>query len=60
MGKDGDPMAVLDPQARVRGVKGLRVADCSTMPVIPNGHTQFPAYGVGERVADFIKAGTKV
>ena len=57
MGTDEDPMAVLDAKARVRGVKGLRVADCSTMPVIPNGHTQFPVYGVGERVAAFIREG---
>lgn len=55
MGQNDDPMAVLDAQLRVRGVAGLRVADCSSMPKIPNGHTQMPAYGVGERCADFIK-----
>ncbi|KAK4980835.1 hypothetical protein LTR28_000117 [Elasticomyces elasticus] len=55
MGKDDDHMAVLDEKCRVRGVQGLRVADTSAMPKIPNGHTQMPAYGVGERCADFLK-----
>jgi choline dehydrogenase-like flavoprotein len=34
MGKDDDPMAVLDAELRVRGVKGLRVADTSVMPLL--------------------------
>jgi choline dehydrogenase-like flavoprotein len=55
MGKDGDSMAVLDNKLRVRGVAGLRVADCSVMPTLHGGHTQMPAYGIGERCADFIK-----
>jgi choline dehydrogenase len=38
MGKDGDPMAVLDSRARVRGVKGLRVVDASAFPLLPPGH----------------------
>ena len=35
-----DPMAVLDPSLRVRGIDGLRVADASVMPTITRGHTQ--------------------
>jgi choline dehydrogenase-like flavoprotein len=55
MGKDDNPMAVLDNKLRVKGVAGLRVADCSVMPTLHGGHTQMPAYGIGERCADFIK-----
>ncbi|KAH8701592.1 choline dehydrogenase [Talaromyces proteolyticus] len=55
MGKDDNPMAVLDNKLRVRGVSGLRVADCSVMPTLHGGHTQMPAYGIGERAADLIK-----
>lgn len=55
MGKDDNPMAVLDNKLRVRGVANLRVADCSVMPTLHGGHTQMPAYGIGEKCADLIK-----
>jgi choline dehydrogenase-like flavoprotein len=55
MGKGDNPMAVLDNKLRVRGVSGLRVADCSVMPTLHGGHTQMPAYGIGEKCAEFIK-----
>lgn len=55
MGKADDPMAVLDEKLRVRGVQGLRVVDVSVMPTVNNGHTQMPAYGIGEKAADLIK-----
>lgn len=55
MGSETDEMAVLDPQLRVRGVEGLRVADASVMPVIPGGNTNAPAIMVGERAADLIR-----
>ncbi|KAL2823776.1 hypothetical protein BDW59DRAFT_148322 [Aspergillus cavernicola] len=55
MGNPTDTNAVLDNKLRVRGVKGLRVADCSVMPSLHGGHTQMPAYGIGERCADFVK-----
>ncbi|KAL3478166.1 hypothetical protein BJX99DRAFT_269367 [Aspergillus californicus] len=55
MGKPNDPNAVLDNKLRVRGIAGLRVADCSVMPTLHGGHTQMPAYGIGERCADFVK-----
>ena len=56
MGKAEDPSAVLDEKLRVRGVKGLRVADVSIMPLLNSGHTQMPAYSIGEKAADLIKA----
>lgn len=56
MGLEHDSMAVLDAQLRVRGVSGLRVADCSVMPLLNQGHTQMPAYGIGEKAAELIKA----
>ncbi|CZR63401.1 probable glucose dehydrogenase precursor short protein] [Phialocephala subalpina] len=55
MGPDNDPMSVLDAELRVRGVKGLRVADTSVMPLLNQGHTQMPAYAIGEKAADLIK-----
>jgi choline dehydrogenase-like flavoprotein len=55
MGTTEDPMAVLDPELRVKGVKGLRVADTSVMPLLNQGHTQMPAYAIGEKAADLIK-----
>lgn len=55
MGAEEDPMAVLDAELRVRGVQGLRVADTSVMPLLNQGHTQMPAYAIGEKAADLIK-----
>lgn len=49
-----DEAAVVDPQLRVRGVEGLRVADASVMPTVPSGNTHGPAVMIGERAADFI------
>jgi choline dehydrogenase len=40
MGKQDDPMAVLDSECRVRGVAGLRVVDASSLPFLPPGHPQ--------------------
>ena len=50
-----DPMAVLDPECRVHGVSGLRVADASVMPQITSGNTNAPSIMIGEKVADHIK-----
>lgn len=55
MGKNDNPLAVLDEKLQVRGVSGLRVADCSVMPSLHGVHTQMPAYGIGEKCADLIK-----
>lgn len=55
MGPNSDSEAVVDPELRVRGIQGLRVADCSIMPVIPAGHTNSMAFMIGEKAADMIK-----
>jgi len=54
MGKDGDKMAVLDSQLRVRGVKGLRVADASAMPTITSGNTAAPTMMIAETLSEII------
>ncbi len=56
MGPADDPMAVVDNRLRVRGVAGLRVADCAIMPSIVSGNTNAPAMMIGERCAHFILA----
>jgi choline dehydrogenase-like flavoprotein len=45
---------VVDTQCKVIGMKGLRVADLSVMPVPNNSHYQYPTYAVAEKVADLI------
>ena len=47
--------SVVDPQLRVIGVEGLRVADASVMPTVPGGNTNLPAIMIGEKAADLIK-----
>ena len=54
MGRDDDPMAVLDTRLRVRGIEGLRVCDLSAMPDINAGNTQAPAMMMGDRCADMV------
>ena len=53
-----DPMAVVDPQLRVRGVENLWVADASIMPDLPSGNTNATAIMIGERASDFILEAT--
>jgi choline dehydrogenase-like flavoprotein len=57
MGAADDEQAVVDPQLRVRGVEGLRIADASVMPLIPGGHINLAVMMIGERAADLIRAG---
>ncbi|WP_432816997.1 choline dehydrogenase [Sulfitobacter sp. JB4-11] len=54
MGAADDPGAVVDPQARVIGVEGLRVADSSIFPRITNGNLNAPSIMVGEKVSDHL------
>lgn len=54
MGRTGDPMSVVDPQTRVIGVEGLRVADSSIFPRITNGNLNAPSIMTGEKAADHI------
>lgn len=54
MGRRDDPGAVVDSEARVIGVNGLRVADSSIFPRIPNGNLNGPSIMVGEKVSDFL------
>ena len=53
----GDDASVVDPELRVRGVTGLRVADASVMPNIIRGHTNAPSMVIGEKAADLLAAG---
>ena len=54
MGRADDPDAVVDPQGRVIGVAGLRVADSSIFPRITNGNLNAPSMMVGEKISDHI------
>ena len=54
MGAVDDPMAVVDPECRVIGLEGLRVADSSIFPLIPNGNLNAPSLMTGEKAADHI------
>jgi choline dehydrogenase len=46
-----DEQAVVDPQLRVHGIQGLRVADASIMPIIVRGNTNAPTMMIAERLA---------
>jgi choline dehydrogenase len=52
-----DAQSVVDPRLRVRGVRGLSVADASVMPVIPRGNTHAPTVMIAERLASWLDAG---
>ncbi|NRA24241.1 MAG: FAD-dependent oxidoreductase [Oleispira sp.] len=56
MAPDSDPMAVVDSQLRVKGIKRLRVIDASIMPNITAGNTNAPTIMIAEKAADMIKA----
>ena len=54
MGRDEDPMAVVDPQLQVRGVTGLRIGDASIMPRIPGANTNAPTMVIADRCVDLM------
>ncbi len=49
-----DPLAVVDPQCRVRGVENLRVVDSSIIPSIVSGNLNAPTMMIGDKAADMI------
>jgi choline dehydrogenase len=56
MGASDDPLAVVGPDCRLRGIDGLWVADASIMPTIPQGNTNATAIMIGERASDLVLA----
>ena len=58
MGREDDPLAVVDSHLRVRGVAGLRVVDAGVMPTITSGNTNSPTLMIAEKAARWIVAGT--
>ena len=54
MGRADDATAVVDPECRVIGVEGLRVADSSIMPRVTNGNLNAPSMMIGEKASDHI------
>ncbi|MEG0140351.1 MAG: GMC family oxidoreductase N-terminal domain-containing protein [Comamonas sp.] len=55
MGREDDPMAVLDSRFKVRGVQGLRVIDAGAMPSITSGNTNSPTLMMAEKAAGWIQ-----
>ncbi|XP_052095110.1 uncharacterized GMC-type oxidoreductase Mb1310-like [Mytilus californianus] len=60
MGSANDPTAVVDPQLRVKGILGLRVADASVMRDIVSGNTHTPVVMIAEKAADMIRGRTTI
>lgn len=59
MGGRGDSSAVVDAEARVIGVRGLRVVDASAFPFLPPGHPQATVYALAEKIAEAVLRGMK-
>jgi len=54
MGREDDPLAVLNSRLQVRGVRGLRVVDAGAMPTITSGNTNSPTLMMAEKAAQWI------
>ena len=55
-----DPMAVVDARLRVHGIDGLRVVDCSIMPLLVSGNTNAPVMVIAEKAVDMIRADARL
>jgi choline dehydrogenase-like flavoprotein len=51
-----DPLAVVDPELRVAGLKKLRIADAGVFPVMPTINPMLTVLAIGERAAEIIAA----
>ena len=54
MGRDSEPMAVVDERLRVFGLERIRIIDASVMPTITSGNTNSPTIMIAEKAAEMI------
>ena len=54
MGREDDPMAVVNSHLQVRGIRGLRVVDAGVMPNITSGNTNSPTLMIAEKAAHWM------